>query len=489
MDYKIISKILGVFLIVFGIIISTHILIGLYYQDGATLSFVLASITTLIFGLILFLPFRNSDNSGITHREGFLITAISWFMIGIFGGLPFFFQETFGPHNFTSFVDGVFESISGLTTTGATVLNNIESNPHSILMWRATTHWLGGMGFIVLSLTMMPFLGVGGFQLFKAEVPGPTQEKIAPRIRQTAIILWKLYLLITVALAILLMFGGMSLFDAIAHSFATLATGGFSTKNQSIESFHSAYIETVITIFMLIAGANFSLHYYALFKGKITKYFKDLEFKVYMTIFLTLSTIAAISLYSSGNSLEYALRHSTFNMASLLTTTGYNSVDFAGVNWSKLAQLTLIITMFIGGSAGSTGGGVKVIRIILFFKQASHEVYRLIYPKTVNSVKITGQRIKNSLSLKIWAFVFFYFFAVLSIAVFIYLSGYDFQTSFFASIASVGNIGPGFGGVGPTNNYAMFSPSIKLLLSFGMILGRLELYTILVLFSKSFWLK
>ncbi len=490
MEYKIVSKVSGLFLITFGLIIATHIPLGfLYHEDNGTTSFILASLTTLFIGLALFVPFRKSDNADITHREGFLITAISWLLIGIFGGLPFFFQGSFGDISFSTFISSFFESVSGLTTTGATVLNNIESHPHSILMWRATTHWLGGMGFIVLSLTMMPFLGVGGFQLFKAEVPGITQEKIAPRITETAKILWKLYFLITIALVILLLLGGMNLFDSIAHAFATLATGGFSTKNSSIESFDSAYIEGVLTLFMVIAGANFGLHYYAIMKGKIGKYFQDTEFKFYISIFLGLSLLSGGALLYSGNSLEYALRHSTFNVASILTTTGYNSVDFAGVHWNKLAQFAIILAMFVGGSAGSTGGGPKVIRIILFFKQAFHEIYRLIYPQTVNSVKLGGVRIKNSLALNIWAFLFFYFLTVITIAIAIYFSGYNFEVSFFASLASVGNIGPGMGGIGPTHNYAMFSPFIKTLLSFGMLLGRLELYTMLVLLSKSFWTK
>lgn len=487
MNKRIISKILGIFLFALSLLIALHIPIGfIYHEDGGTLSFLLATLTTALTGALLYFPVRKVD-SEITHKEGFLIVTLAWVFVGIFGALPFFFQESFGPMNGTNMINAIFESISGFTTTGATVLNSIEDNPHTILLWRSTTHWLGGMGFIVLSLSMLPFLGVGGFQLYKAEVPGPTQEKIAPRIRETAKILWKVYLIITVVMVIFLLFGGMSLFDAINHSFATLATGGFSTKNKSIESFDSAYIEAVLTVFMVIAGANFSLHYYAIFRGNIKKYFRDLEFRAYILIFLTLSTVAGLSLISSGHPVTYALRHAPFNVASLLTTTGFNSVDFAGADWGRVAQFALILTMFIGGSAGSTGGGVKVIRVILFFKQAAHELYRLIYPKTVNSVKFGGVRIRHTLALNIWGFIFFYFMIIIISAVAIYLSGYDFQTSFYAALACVGNIGPGFGGVGPTHNYAEFAPWIKSMLSFGMLLGRLELYTILVLFSSHFW--
>jgi trk system potassium uptake protein TrkH len=459
----------------------------LYYKDGGTLSFLFASITTLVIGLILFVPFKNISNENVTHREGFFITTSSWILIGIAGGLPFFFQRTFGDMNFASFASGIFESISGLTTTGATVLENIESHPHSILMWRSTTHWIGGMGFIVLSLTMLPFLGIGGFQLFKAEVPGPTQEKITPRIRETAKILWKLYFIITLALVILLLFGGMSLFDAINHAFATLATGGFSTKNKSIESFDSAYIEAVITFFMIVAGANFSLHYYAIFKGDVKKYLKDSEFKIYMYIFLGLSFVAGLDIYLRTGKFFYALRHAPFNIASILTTTGFNSVDFTDYHWGKFATLAIVVAMMVGGSAGSTGGGVKVIRIILIFKQSIHELYRLIFPDTVNSVKFDKIRIKNSLALNVWGFVYFYVLTLMIISVIIYISGHTYETSFFATLASVGNIGPGISDIGPTENYTLFASWIKLLLSFGMLLGRLEIYTILVLFSSHFW--
>ena len=490
MDFKIISKINGIFLIFFSLIIATHIFIGLIYsKDNGTSSFLTASVLTMILGLILYLPFRKTNHENIKHKEGFFITASSWILIGITGGLPFFFQKTFGDYGFSSFASSVFESISGLTTTGATVLENIESHPHSILMWRSTTHWIGGMGFVVLSLTILPFLGIGGFELFKAEVPGPTQEKITPRIRETAKILWKLYLIITITLVILLMFGGMNLFDSINHAFATLATGGFSTKNKSIESFDSAYIEAVITFFMVVAGANFSLHYYAVFKGNIKKYFEDIEFKVYISIFLILSLTAGLDIYLRTGKLIYALRHAPFNIASILTTTGFNSVDFTDHHWGKIATLSLIIAMMIGGSAGSTGGGIKVIRIIIILKQSLHELYRLIFPNTVNSVKLGNYRIKNSLALNIWGFVYFYVLIILIISVIIYISGYSYETSFFATLASVGNIGPGIAEVGPTENYTLFTPWIKLLLAFGMLLGRLEIYTVLVLFSKRFWSK
>jgi len=488
MNFKVILKINGLFLILFSLIIATHILVGgIYSEDHGTKSFLIASLVTFALGAIFYLPFRNVSNDNVTHKEGFFITASSWVLIGITGGLPFFFQNTFGDQSFASFASSIFESISGLTTTGATVLNSIESQPHSILMWRSTTHWIGGMGFIVLSLTMLPFLGIGGFQLFKAEVPGPTQERITPRIRETAKILWKLYLIITVAMIIFLLLGGMNVFDSINHAFATLATGGFSTKNKSIESFDSAYIEGVITFFMIVAGANFSLHYYAIFKGDIKKYFKDNEFKIYMFIFISLTLIAGIDIFIKTGKLSYALRHAPFNIASILTTTGFNSVDFTDYHWGRFATLAIVMAMLIGGSAGSTGGGVKVIRVVLIFKQSVHELYRLIFPDTVNSVKFGGFRIKNSLSLNVWGFVYFYFLTIIVISIIIYISGYSFQTAFFASLASVGNIGPGLGEVAPTENYTLFSSGIKILLSFGMLLGRLEIYTILVLFSKHIW--
>ncbi len=487
MNINLIIKVVGIFLVALALIMAIHIPIGLIYWDGGVKSFTIATIVTVVFGILGYFIGRWRSDSEITHKEGFLIVALSWIIVGVFGGLPFFFEGSFGVASFDSFASSVFESVSGFTTTGATVLQSIEDQPKSILMWRSTTHWLGGMGFIVLSLTMLPFLGVSGFQLYKAEVTGPTQEKLAPRIRETALILWKLYLILTVVQTIILMILGMSFFDALNHSFATLATGGFSTKNMSIESYNSASIEIVITIFMIIAGTNFSLHYYAIFRGNIKKYWRDSEFKLYIFIFLGISIWVAVALYLKGFSLEYSLRHSTFNVASILTTTGFSSVNFDTPEWGRFAQFGLILVMFIGGSAGSTSGGIKVIRAGLVFKQAIHELYRFIFPKTANGVKFNGVRIRSTLALTVWAFIFFYFLIVIVIAIVIYFYGYSFETSFFASIACVGSIGPGFGDIGPAENYAFFSGGVKYILSFGMIMGRLELYTVLVLLSRHFW--
>ncbi|MBN2693817.1 TrkH family potassium uptake protein [bacterium] len=488
MNINLIVKVIGIFLVALALIMATHIPIGLIYSDGGIKSFIIATTITLVIGVLSYFIGKWRNDSEITHKEGFLIVALSWIIVGIFGGLPFFFQDCFGTMGFESFSSSVFESVSGFTTTGATVLKSIENQPKSILMWRSTTHWLGGMGFIVLSLTMLPFLGVSGFQLYKAEVTGPTQEKLAPRIRETALILWKLYLILTVIQIVILMILGMNFYDSINHSFATLATGGFSTKNISVESYNSAAIETVITIFMIIAGTNFSLHYYAMFKGNIKKYWRDSEFRLYIFIYLSISLWVGISLYQNGFSLEYSLRHSTFNVASIMTATGFSSVNFGAPEWGKFAQFGLMLAMFIGGSAGSTSGGIKVIRVGLIFKQATHEIYRFIFPKTANSVKFNGVRIRSTLALTVWGFIFFYFLTVIVISIIIYLTdNQTFQTSFFASLSCIGGIGPGFGGVGPAENYSIFSPTIQLLLSLEMIMGRLELYTILVLFSRHFW--
>jgi trk system potassium uptake protein TrkH len=458
---------------------------GLYYQDGTARPLALSMGITVLLGGTAFLAFRDRSHKAsiMTHREGMAIVALGWFAAGGFGGLPFWLGGTF-----ESVVDCVFESLSGFSTTGSSVLADIEAVPRGLLFWRSLTHWLGGMGIIVLSLAILPFLGVGGMQLYKAEVPGPSPDKLKPRIKDTAMTLWKVYLLFSAAETVLLMFGGMDLFDALCHTFGTMATGGFSTRNASVAGFDSAYIDYVITVFMLIAGVNFSLHYLVL-KWKPSAMLKDPEFRVFAGMVLGFVAILTITVLVSGNydSPADAVRYTSFQVASILTTTGFATADYE--LWPGLAQAILLFCMFVGGCAGSTGGGMKVMRIMLLFKQSYQELFRLIHPRSVSHVKMGRTVVKDDVISGVWGFAFLWV-GLLVLAAFVVAStGVDVVTSFAASLACIGNIGPGIGGVGPTDNFAWMPDAAKWVLTFCMVLGRLEIYTVIILFVPEFWRK
>ncbi|MCK5681518.1 TrkH family potassium uptake protein, partial [bacterium] len=376
-------------------------------------------------------------------------------------------------------------TISGFTTTGASILTEIQSLPRSILYWRSLTHWLGGMGIVVLTVAILPLLGVGGLQLVKAEAPGPTVDKITPRIAETAKYLWYIYLGMTVAETLLLMGGGMDFLDALTHTFGTLATGGFSTKNTSVAYYNSAYIDWVITFFMVAAGMNFVLHF-RLLTGHASSLKNNSELKAYLLIFVTATIVIAwklnLEVYPAFTD---ALRYSAFQVASILTTTGFATADYE--TWPHVTQAILFLMMFVGGCSGSTGGGVKVIRVITLFKQALNEMKYLIHPKAVFPLRLSGQVVRKNIVYAISGFFFLYMTIVLVVTFIVSLSGVDLLSSVATALATVGNIGPGFGVVGPTENYAHFSDPIKWTLSFAMLAGRLELYTVLVLFTPMFW--
>jgi len=440
---------------------------------------------TVFVGGTAFLIFRHSSHktSIMTHREGMAIVALGWFAAGAFGGLPFYLGGIF-----ESVVDCVFESLSGFSTTGSSVLADIESVPRGLLFWRSLTHWLGGMGIIVLSLAILPFLGVGGMQLYRAEVPGPAPDKLKPRIKDTAMTLWKVYVLFSALETVLLMFGGMDFFDALCHTFGTMATGGFSTKNASVAGFDSAYIDYVITIFMLIAGVNFSLHYLML-KWKPSAMLKDPEFRVFMCMVLVFIVILTTAVLISGNydNPADAVRYTSFQVASILTTTGFATADYE--LWPGLAQAILLLCMFVGGCAGSTGGGMKVMRIMLLFKQSYQELFRLIHPRSVSHVKMGHTVVKDDVIRGVWGFAFLWVGLLILAAFVVAATGVDVVTSLAASLACIGNIGPGIGGVGPTDNFAWMPDAAKWVLTFCMVLGRLEIYTVIILFVPEFWRK
>jgi len=377
--------------------------------------------------------------------------------------------------------------MSGFTTTGATICLSVEQLPQSILFWRSFIQWLGGMGIILFSIAILPFLGVGGMELYKAEVPGPTPDKIKPRIAETARILWKVYLLISLTEVILLLAGGMNLFDSLCHTFTTLATGGFSTRNNSIEYYNSPYLETVFIVFMLLAGINFSLHY-RLLLGNLKGFWKNSELHFFLCVFLISSALIAINLrLNFFDSLVPSLRYASFQVASILTTTGYSSNNF-GV-WPAFPQCLLLLLMFIGGCTGSTGGGIKCFRIMLLLKQGYRELYRMIHPRAVIPVKLSGKSISTGIMEGVWGFFYLYLFLFATISLIMTLLGLDLITAISSVAACIGNIGPGLSAVGPAENYSHIPTLGKWLLSFSMLVGRLEIYTVIVLFVPEFWKK
>jgi trk system potassium uptake protein len=473
----------GALLVCIGLTMVFPLAFSLYYADAGIMPLFQSLLITVIIGLALFIGFKTTDPPGaISHREGMAITALGWFAAGVFGALPFYFGGT-SPQ----VVDCFFESFSGFTTTGASILTDIEAVPKGLLFWRSLTHWLGGMGIIVLSLAILPFLGVGGMQLYKAEVPGPTPDKLRPRIKDTAMLLWKVYILFSFLEAILLMLGGMSLFDSLCHTFGTMATGGFSTKNASIAYYNSVYIDVVITIFMLIAGINFSLHF-QLLRGNPKIMWRDPEFRFFLGLFGVFTIVTMISIWgavygSPGQSLCYA----AFQVASILTTTGFATADFE--LWPSLPQTILVLCMFIGGSVGSTGGGIKCMRVIMLMKTAYQELIRLIHPRAVIRVKLGKQVVPPEVLSGIWGF-FVLWLGLLFLSVFLVAAtGVDVLTSFTSVLACLGNIGPGLGSVGPAENYASIPLLGKWVLIFCMLLGRLEIFTIIILFVPEFYRK
>lgn len=483
MRWQYLVHITGALLVCIGLTMLFPLAFSLYYGDTGIMPLTQSLLVTVIVGLAFFIGFQRPEPIGaLTHREGMAITALGWFAAGVFGALPFYFGGL-SPQG----VDCLFESISGFTTTGASILTDIESVPKGLLFWRSLTHWLGGMGIIVLSLAILPFLGVGGMQLYKAEVPGPVPDKLRPRIKDTAVLLWKVYILFSLLETILLMLGGMSLFDALCQTFGTMATGGFSTKNTSIAYFSSVYLDAVITVFMIIAGINFTLHF-QLLRGKPLVMWRDSEFRFFIGLFLIFTLITTVSIWGVAfDSLGQSLRYGAFQVASILTTTGFVTADYE--LWPSLPQCILVLCMFIGGSAGSTGGGIKCMRILLLLKTAYQEIIRLIHPRAVIRIKLGKQVVPPEVLSGIWGF-FILWLGLLFLSVFLVAAtGVDVLTSFSSVLACIGNIGPGLGNVGPVDHYAAIPTLGKWVLILCMLLGRLEIFTVIILFVPEFYRK
>ncbi|MCF8308317.1 MAG: TrkH family potassium uptake protein [Bacteroidales bacterium] len=490
-NLNIIVKAIGILLTIEGVFVLLSLPFSIYYsnpdfsqihlfQPGRDFwPMLLSSAIMITVGLIITWFYRRASPA-LSKREGFIIVTSSWIVISLFGAIPFFLSG-----DIPSYTDAFFETMSGFTTTGATILNDIEAMPKGLLFWRSMTHWIGGMGIIVLSLAILPFFGIGGMSLFVAEVPGPTPDKLHPRITATAKRLWGIYVLLTFVETLLLMAGGMDLFNGLTHSFGTMATGGFSPKNTSIAEF-SPYIQYIIVLFMIFAGTNFSLHYLAL-NGRIKEVFRNEEYRYFLRILGAFTLLITLFLIFNGfGDWEESFRKGMFQVVSIVTTTGYITSDY--LSWPASLWVIIFMLMFIGGSAGSTGGGIKVMRQLLLFKNGFLELKRMIHPNAIIPVRFNQKTVGRNVIYNILSFFVLYMiiFAI-SIVVMALVMGLDFETAVGSVAATIGNIGPGIGGVGPVENYAAIPVAGKWFLTFLMLIGRLELFTVLILLSPNFW--
>lgn len=473
-----VASLMGTLLILVSGMMAISILVALYYGENWVNLLIASSITAGV-GVVLRL-LRDNHNREVRKRDGFLIVSMGWLLMSIFGSLPFVIGGAI-----PNFVDAFFETVSGFTTTGATILTDIEAMPKALLFWRSMTHWLGGMGIIVLTIAILPILGVGGMQLFVAESPGVTPDKMHPRITETAKRLWLIYFALTAIEAVLLWGAGMSLFDAINHAMATMATGGFSTKNASIAFYSSPAIHYIITIFMFLAGVNFTLLYFG-FTGKIGRILKNEEFRVYALNMLILGAMVAFGLaVYGGYGIEEAIRSGFFQVASIITTTGFITDNY--LLWPNFLIMIIFVLFFSGGSTGSTSGGLKTMRVIVMIKNSLLELRRQIHPTAVIPVRFNGKAVPQSITNTVAAFVLIYLIIFFGGTLVMSMIGLDFLSAVGSVAATLGNIGPGLGSVGPVDNFAHIVPEGKLFLSFLMLMGRLELFTVLILFMPYFW--
>lgn len=480
MHYRMTIKVLGLLLMVFSLSMLPSVLVSFYYQDGIHNAFILGFLLTLVVGFVSWMPVRHYQGE-LRTRDGFVITVLFWVVLGLAGSIPIHLA----PAATVTYTDSFFESFSALTTTGATVVVGLDSLPKSLLFYRQQLQWMGGMGIIVLAVAVLPMLGIGGMQLYRTETPGPVKDtKLTPRITETAKALWYIYLALTIACALGYWAAGMTLFDAIAHSFSTVAIGGFSTHDASIGYFNSVAVEMVAVVFMILSVANFGLHFVAWRNRSLKQYLLDPEYRffiVIMLLFVILTTITLMltQVYSPGESLRYGV----FEAVSLLTTTGFGTADFA--SWPLYLPFFLILASFIGGCAGSTAGGIKVIRTMLLLKQGLREVKRLIHPAGIFPIKVGKRPVGDRIIEAVWGFFSMYILIYGLILFALLATGMDFITSWSAVAAALNNLGPGLGDV--TSHYANIPDLAKWVLCIAMLLGRLEIFTLLVLFSPHFW--
>lgn len=464
-----------------GLLMYLAIIPGAYYHDEGWRALMVSGTFAILLGLLLLL-FSKDASKNISKKEGFLIVTLGWVSLCVTGCLPYILSGSI-----TSITTALFETVSGYSTTGATALEDIEILPHGILMWRTLTHWIGGMGIIVLAVAILPILGIGGMQLFSAEATGVNADKLHPRITSTAKRLWLIYFGLTGLETVLLYIAGMEFFDAVNHAMSSIATGGFSTKNASVGHFDSALIEYIIIFFMFLSAVNFSLIYWGL-KGKLNKIWENEEFRFFVILItsVVLFTTVLVQISNWGNDpLEESFRHSLFQVVAVITTTGFGTADFT--SWSPILTIMFFFLFFTGACAGSTSGGVKLIRHLVIIKNSFLEFKRLLHPSAVVPVRINGHILKGRITFNVMAFILIYFGVFVFSAIIMSILGEDFMTAMGSAAACLGNVGPGLGEVGPADNYNSISGAGKIYLSFLMLVGRLEIFTVLILFTPYFW--
>ena len=476
MNARMIARILGTVLLIFAALMVFPLIAGLCYGE-TVMNFVISIAATGAAGgiLLLFKP----RTSAISSRDGYAAVGLAWIFMGLFGALPFVISR-----DIPDYVDAVFETISGLTTTGSSILPNVEALSRGGLFWRSFTHWIGGMGVLVFIMAVLPTGDEHSMHIMRAEVPGPTVGKLVPRARETARILYFIYGALTIIETVLLMLGGMSFYDALLHAFATAGTGGFSTRAASVAAFNSLYIEMVIAFFLVLFGINFNLYYFVII-GQVKEALKSEELHCYFALIAaaTLSIAAGISKMYGG--FGTALRHAFFNTMSIVSTAGFGTVDF--VQWPEYAQYILVLLMFIGGCAGSTGGGLKLSRVMLLVKTAGADVVQMLHPREVRRVQMDGKRVDAATTKAVYSFFFLYVLIIVVAGLLISVDGYDLTVNFTAALSSMSNIGPGLSIIGPTGNFAIFSTFSKIVLTIVMLLGRLEIYPLVILASPTLW--
>lgn len=482
MNFPLIFNLAGTVLVIMSAFMVLPAVASIIYGGEDLVAIVLSFVITLGVGGLVKLVTGRRVKDAFRHRDVFFVVTLSWAAVSLFGSLPYIFSGVLG-----SMTDAYFEAMAGFTTTGATVISDIESMPHGVLIWRSLTQWIGGMGIILFALAVLPFLSTGGVHLFKAEVPEITVDRLRPRIIDTAKALWYIYASLTFAAFLLYESGGMSIYDAMNHAFTTLATGGFSTKNASIAHYDSAFIDSVSTFFMFLAGINYSLYYYC-FRGQVGRFWKSTEFKFYVTVILLATTIVAFNNYGSTYvSVKESFRYASFQVVSIMTTTGYATADYEF--WGPLSQMLLVVLMFFGGMIGSTGGGMKQVRVLLMFKQGYRELYQLVHPRAVTTLKLDGKHLTREILGSIWGFLFLFLFFCIVGTLLVTAMGVDIVTASSTVVSAMCNVGPALGDAGPTENYTTIPPAGKWVLCFCMLAGRLEIFTVAILLVPKFWKK
>ena len=479
-NLKVIGNIIGILLLINGLLMLSAVPFGIYHGESSWKGILVASLVNSIIGFIFYYSTKDNENKELKRRDGYLIVILSWIAMSLFGMLPYIFTD-----QISNVPDAFFETVSGYTTTGASILNDIEILDHGILYWRSLTQWIGGMGIIVLAVAILPFLGIGGMQLFVAEAPGVSVDKLQPRIKETAMRLWQIYISFTVVLFFILWAEGMNSFEAVNHAMTTFATGGFSTKNASIGYFESPLIQYTIILFMFISATNFTLTYFAI-KLDFKKVFQNEEFRIYSSFIIFLTAIVFITLYLIDSSYaEETFRSALFSVVSIITTTGFTTVDFTG--WTEFITILFFILMFFGASAGSTSGGIKIVRHVVLLKNSYIELKKQLHQQGVFILRFNNSKVPQSVVTNILAFMMLYVVIFSIGSVIMTLMGVDFITAIGSVAATLGNIGPGIGDVGPASNFSSIPDAGKYFLSLLMLIGRLELLTFLLILTPAFW--